>query len=183
MFSKDKTMERLHNSYDNLHLWRIEKDSSEMTQIYFDGKLARNTAIVLSILCFSLALFCWAKGPSKWIEIILWSSLLVGFFVPLAIAIWINIEQKKGKLLIYDSKNDCLIFPRYSLEINDAKKRVVFSFEHYTDLSDHFFELNFLIDGERKAFISSSVANGFNKIISELERLNFFVNRQKIRMD
>lgn len=91
--------------------------------------------------------------------------------------------EKKGDLIIYNTELDFLVFPRLDLKIESANKRMSFSNEHYTNLSNHFFELNIILDGNRIKFISSSQKNGFKIILkwAEVTGFNVLFNKIKIK--
>jgi hypothetical protein len=112
------------------------------------------------------------------------STLLsfVGISVPLGILVWVWKEKSLGDLIQFNSESDIVFLPRNNLIVESAKKRISFSYEHYTNLSDHFFELNLVLDEQRIRFASSSQKNGFAIVIKEIEKMGFSVSRNKIKI-
>lgn len=174
-------MKRLHNSYGNLQAWRGNRcKEAKFTKVVFDWKRTIFLAVSIVAFCAYVSSFCWERYSEQGLKILFWFSILIGVLVPLILILWVIFERSKDDLITYDHRNDCISFPRIDLIVVNARGRVSFSFEHYTDGSDHFFEFNLVVDRERVAFLSSSVSNGFDEIIKEVEYMGFLVTRTKI---
>jgi hypothetical protein len=180
-------MKRLHTSYSNLGSWRtIHNIPSGVVRVLFDQRRGIYTSIVLFILALVAAI--WLSGlkvntENNNLRITgVWILMITGVAVPLIILLYGWFQTRKGDYIRYDTSHNILNLPHIDQSIERAKERCYFSSEHFTDNSDHFFELNLVLDGERLKFLSSSVANGFKPIIKTLQELGFSVNHQKIKM-
>jgi hypothetical protein len=142
------------------------------------------TSILVFILCalavIGLATIRSNTGNDGARLVGIWIVAATGILTPLVILARGMKECRKGDLLRYRIHGDVMELPRENRSIENARQRVYFSSEHYSDGSNHFFEFNLVLDGQRLKFLSSSVANGFRSIAKPLETLGFPVNHQKI---
>lgn len=180
-------MKQLHTSYSNLGSWRAIRDSnSGQLRIQFDQRRGIITSILLFVLCLIATVWlCGAENSSSndGAKVAgIWIVSLTGLAVPLGILSYGASQKKKGDLIRYNIKEDILELPRIQTTIEKARQRAYLSSEHFSNMSDHFFELNLVIDGQRTKFLSSSVANGFRNIVKPLESVGFAVNHQKIKI-
>ena len=180
-------MKQLHTSYHNLGSWKVIRDSkSSVIRILFDQRIGIITSTILFVVCSAVAFWLYGINTNSGNDGAriagVWILAITGILTPLFIIAHGIAQRKKGDLIQYDIKNDVLELPRISTSIDHARARVHFSSEHFTDMSNHFFELNIIIDGQRTKFLSSSVSNGFRNIVEPLNALGFSVNHQKIKI-
>jgi len=180
-------MTRLHNSYNNLGSWKqVHDPSSGVVRFQFDRKPGIIKSILLLILCTLAAIGLTnirSNSGNNGARIAgIWLVAATGIFTPLGILAHGLMQRREGDLLRYRPQDDFMEFPRMGLSIENAKQRVYFSSEHFTNSSHHFFEFNLVLDGQRVKFLSSIAANGFRSIAKPLEALGFAVNHQKIKI-
>lgn len=155
-----------------------------MVRIEFNQKGGIVISILLFIFCaigaMWLAKFRSDAGNEGARVAGVWIVSITGVVVPLVILAYGASERRKGDLMRYFPDDDVLEFPRMVRSIENAKQRVYFSSEHYTNQGEHFFELDLVVDGERIKFLSSNAINGFRSITKPLEAIGFAVNHQRI---
>ena len=182
-FNPMHTMNQLHKSYSNLQAWKIENiKGNNSICLVFDSRLSVYISLFIALSCAVMILVLRVRDLGEASGTIIWSVIAVGIAVPLGISTWAFLERRKGALMCYNTENDLLILPRINRRIELASKRVAFSFEHYSDLSDHFFELNLVLDGTRVALVSSSVKNGFDRVICGIEAMGFSITYNRIKL-
>jgi hypothetical protein len=157
-----------------------------VVRFQFDPRRGILASVLLFIFC-SLAAY-WLAGVRSNIGndgariVGVWVLALTGVVVPAVILAHGFSERRKGDLMRYRLHEDSLELPRLDRTIENARQRVYFSSEHYVGPSDHFFELNLVLDGQRLKFLASIEKNAFRTVTRPLEGLGFAVNYQKIRI-
>jgi hypothetical protein len=180
-------MKQLHTSYSNLGSWRQVRDPlSGVIRFQFDQKRGVLTSILLFTLCMLAAMWLASirsnTGNDGARIAAVWILAATGVIIPLIIVFHGVSEQSKGDLIRYCIDQDVLELPRIGQSIDNARRRVSFSSENYTNRKDHFYELNIVLDGQRMKFLSSNLLNGFRSITKPLEAIGFAVSYQKIKI-
>lgn len=176
-------MNRLHTSYHNLGSWKLvrEQGGSKLFIVY-NTRSTYIGAIILFVLCALFAFLLHRHLPStpgKSLALTIISA--TGILTP-AIMVGYAVNQAgKMPVLTYFQTEDLLIVREPDLKIQGACQRVSFSSEHFKELSEHYFEFNILIDGERKKFLSS-VSDCFKGLTRDLNEMGFSVSKHFIKL-
>jgi hypothetical protein len=180
-------MKQLHTTYSNLGPWKEVRDPlSGLIRIKFDQRRGLIICVLLFIFCMPSAV--WLAGISNdagndGVRIFgVWILAATSIIIPLIIVSLGIREHLKGDLIRYHSDDDILELPRTNQCIKNARQRVIFSSEHYTNCGDNFFEFNVVLDGQRVKFLSSIAINSFKSLTKSLEASGFTVNHQKIKV-
>ena len=107
--------------------------------------------------------------------------ILTGLVVPGIMMTRAHDLAGKNPLLSYQPSNDTLRIAEPSLEITPASGRVSFSFEHFIK-HDHYFELNLVLDGERRKFLSPLSPDPFHPLARQIREMGFRVAEQTVKL-
>ena len=176
-------MNRLHSSYHNLGSWKLVREGKgAKLHIVYNAQSTYIGAAVLFALCILFAWLLYRYLPDtsgKSIALTIISA--TGVLSPGIMAGYAMSQTGKKPLLTYIPAEDLLIVREPAAEIHGAYQRVSFSSEHFKEHSDHYFEFNIVIDGERRKFLSS-IANSFKRLSRDLGEMGFYVSENVIKL-
>jgi hypothetical protein len=175
-------MTPLHNSYNNLGCWKLVRDSDLKLHVIYNSRVAYISAIILFLLCalfVGLLLHHLPSSSGKSLAVAIISA--TGVLTPGFMICYAKNQAEKGPLLTYNPSEDLLYVREPAAEIQGACQRVSFSSEHFKKHSEHYFEFNIVIDGERKKFLSS-VSDSFRQLTRDINEMGFYVSRHTIKL-
>lgn len=149
----NNSLKAIHSSYSNLGAWKVFQDN-EILSVRFNQKQIIWGSVIIALLCFiGGSVFYYLTRHDDFGVLGLIIGFGVGILVPFLFLANASSEKQKGDLLKYDLERDLLEL-RGGIIIENAKDRVVFSYEHYDGSNgDYDSELNKVVDGNRSGFI------------------------------
>lgn len=171
-------MEPLFQNYSSMHSWELLK----INQIYELHRSGRG--VFLGYFVFSLILVVvgvvvlvvrgdgFGVSASYVAFVAAAVFLAIGFFHSSSV-------KRSGPIFSYNPAEGIIEFD--SLKVRDALERLTFSYEVHRGTSNYpNSELNLILDGERRRFLSSRGENvTLEKVVKELEALGFGVVRYR----
>jgi hypothetical protein len=181
-------MNRLHHSYDTLSSWKVEQDEpNHLIRVFYN----KNSGLLGSGILFVFTTFCswWIFNLGQGFAHKAGSVFIfsVGALMIYYVFIKRSREGKKGDVLRYHTKNDVIEFPRENRCILDAKKTIEFTSEHHIEkkgtenTTNHYFELNYIFEGQRLPLLSSLSGYRLKGITKALEYHGFKLTRHKLK--
>lgn len=173
-------MKPLHTSYSNLGQWTTvqSSDKNSLSVVYnFRGALI--AASMISTLCVVLSSFAYLHVSGEARVLFLVIGIGTALLVSGIICATAFDEKGRGAILTYDRLADTLTIRDFGETVVGARKKVLFSDEAYPDTDGGKYELNLVINGERRKFLSHTCSNGFDSILRFAEMIDFEVVRHE----
>ncbi|HVJ47391.1 MAG TPA: hypothetical protein VM511_13455 [Luteolibacter sp.] len=175
-------MEPLHSSYSNLDPWKLERDRNGCgARIVFDFRWAVIKSVLLFVVCLIGSILAAVHLPADGFrDQIIGICLLTGVVVSPFMIARASRSRKRAPLLVYDAAADFIDISKPPLKIENASRRVAFSSEDFSLQRGRGFELNLVLDGRRKKFLSS--ISNFRRLAGDLREMGFQVFEYKVKL-
>jgi len=166
----------LQKSYNNLGAWKFKEENGQCHLVY-NRKLViiMMTITAVLVLALSTAAYFYLRNEKEAIFFPIVGGLTVFILIVIAFSIATN-KKNAESLFVYDPKLNTAKIVNHSGIIENATDTLGFTYEKYASPGGSNVELNYVIDGDRTAFLSYISESGqINKVKDRLSGLGFTV--------